>query len=307
MSGSSADSLEPTSPSRIGAGSLATVFAAPGHPVVFKVVHVPEHSAQILAEYEVLHSVCSLCNSDSIFAIPRALAFYDPETDDLRSHPPLPNVGRLRRPRQAPNRAMFDGLPAQACYVMDRVGPLPRHLGQLIRSSMYPAKMALAETPLPLLCRLYFGKELRPSAFVSNFPIDVARYHLLLDNLAEDLLPKEVVAEGMGEMLSRIHWKAGYDARDIEFVMAGDAFGVRYYVIDYNQMRAFDKDHGDVALLVDAFFSNDPYYPRPTPGDPLYDVFKRSYVDSYPLEHLVRAECFLGAIEDRQAANRVAT
>lgn len=73
------------------------------------------------------------------------------------------------------------------------------------------------------------------------------------------------------------------------------------------KMRTFDKDRGDVALLVDAFFSNDPYYPRPTPGDPLYDEFKRSYVGSCPMKHLARAECFLGAIEDRQAANRVAT
>lgn len=236
MSGFSVDSLEPTIPSRIGTGSFATVFAAPAYPVVFKVVHVQEHTAQILAEYEVLDCVYGLCNSDSIFALPRALAFYDPETDDLRYHPPSPNVGRPRRPRQAPNRAMFDGLPARACYVMDRVGPLPRHLGKLIRSSMYPAKMVLPETPILLLCRLYLG-ELRPSPFVktSNFPIDVASYGLLLDNLAEDLLPIEVVAQGMGEMLSKIHWTAGYDARDIEFVMGGDAFGVRYYAIDFNQ------------------------------------------------------------------------
>lgn len=74
-----------------------------------------------------------------------------------------------------------------------------------------------------------------------------------------------------------------------------------------SKMRAFDKDRDDVALLVDAFFSNDPYCPRPTPGDPLYDKFKRSYAASCPVKHLARAECFLGAIEDRQAANRVAT
>lgn len=236
MSGFSADSLERTNPSRIGAGSFATVFAAPGHPVVFKVVHAQEHTAQILAEYEVLHCVHGLCNADSIFALPRALAFYDPETDDLRYHPPEPKAGRPRRPRQALNRAMFDGWPARACYVMDRVGPLPRHLGKLIRSSMYPEKMVLSETPIPLLCRLYFG-ELGPSPFVNtnNFPINVASYRLLLDNLAEDLLPIEVVAQGMGEMLSRIHWTAGYDARDIEFVMGGDAFGVRYYVVDFDQ------------------------------------------------------------------------
>ncbi|EIW65102.1 uncharacterized protein TRAVEDRAFT_111798 [Trametes versicolor FP-101664 SS1] len=264
-----ADSLEPTIPSRIGAGSFATVFAAPGHPVVFKVVHVQEHAAQILAEYEVLHCVYGLRNSDSIFALPRALAFYDPETDDLRYHPPSPNVGR-------------------------------------------PPKTVLPETSIPLLCRLYLG-ELRPSPFVktSNFPIDVASYGLLVDNFPEDLLPLEVVAQGIGEMLSRIHWTAGYDARDIEFVMGGDAhfYRTHSYVpfLMFLKMRAFDKDRDDVALLADAFFSNDPYYPRPTPGDQLYEEFKRSYVGSCPAKHLARAECFFGAIEDRQAANRAAT
>ena len=92
------------------------------------------------------------------------------------------------------------------------------------------------------MCRLYFGRELRPSAFVNpcNFPLDVARYASLRQECPDALDAIEEVVEGMGEMLSRIHWVAGYDARDVEFVMAGSlrALTVQLYVIDYNQVRA---------------------------------------------------------------------
>jgi hypothetical protein len=42
---------------------------------------------------------------------------------------------------------------------------------------------------------------------------------------------------GMGEMLGHFHWRAGYDARDVEFVMGGASFsGVALFVIDFNQV-----------------------------------------------------------------------
>ena len=67
-------------------------------------------------------------------------------------------------------------------------------------------------------------------------------------------------------------------------------------------MRSFDKHHGDVSELADAFFSNDPYYPRPTQNDPMYGIFKDTYIDSCPSELRARATRFLQIIEARQAA-----
>ena len=247
-------SLEATVPVRIGAGSFATIYALPGRAIVSKVVHLQDHLAQIKHEYETLHNIHgTLCNADSIFVIPRALAFFDPSAQELLYHPPSPHRGPLRQARSPFNTAFFADLPPRACYVMDRVAPLPRSIAQLIRTSMYPPKAS--ELPTPLLGRLYFGKELRPSAFVntSNFPIDVARYRLLQDQSADELSPIEEVAEGMGEMLSRIHWNAGYDARDVEFVLAGDIYSAaaRLYIIDFNQVcrtRHLDLSHIDAGI-----------------------------------------------------------
>ena len=67
-------------------------------------------------------------------------------------------------------------------------------------------------------------------------------------------------------------------------------------------MRAFDRDADDVAELVDAFFVNDPYYPRPVPGNALYESFKRGYASACPSEHREGAALFLQAIEAQYVA-----
>ena len=73
------------------------------------------------------------------------------------------------------------------------------------------------------------------------------------------------------------------------------------------QLRVFDRVEGDLSELVDAFFVNDPYYPRPVPGDPLYDSFQRGYLSACPAEHRERAALFLQAIEAHHAENRLTT
>ncbi|KAI1784387.1 hypothetical protein LXA43DRAFT_901731, partial [Ganoderma leucocontextum] len=260
-------SQEPTTPTRIGASSFATVFASPGRPIAIKVAH-PDHAAQVEWEFSSLQALHAATQNvpDALFVVPRPLAYYDPQTQKLLFPQPL-----------------------------------------RIRVHFYPTRVVSSSNsiPLPLMCRLYFGKELRPSAFVDpvNFPLDAARYDLLQDG-DDDIPPKDEVAAGMGEMLAVIHWQAGYDARDVEFVIAGapDSAAVRLYVIDFNQMRAFDRDKGDVAELVDGFFANDPYYPRPVPGDALYDSFKRGYIGACPSEsRRERATLFLQAIQARHA------
>lgn len=47
----------------------------------------------------------------------------------------------------------------------------------------------------------------------------------------------EDIAYGMGETLGHLHWRAGYDGRNIEFIMGGASFsGVALYIIDFNQV-----------------------------------------------------------------------
>ncbi|KAI1784384.1 hypothetical protein LXA43DRAFT_1123527 [Ganoderma leucocontextum] len=302
-------SQEPTTPTRIGAGSFATVFASRGRPIAIKVAHAPDHAAQVEWEFSSLQALHAATQNvpDALFVVPRPLAYYDPQTQKLLFPPTNTGAtGRRRSPHPRPfNPEFFAGLPPRPCYVMGRAAPLPPNVARRVRTHFYPTRaVSSLPLPLPLMCRLYFGKELRPSAFVNpvNFPLDAARYDLLQGG-DDDIPPKNEVAAGMGEMLALIHWHAGYDARDVEFVMAGapDSAAVRLYVIDFNQMRAFHRDEGDVSEPVDAFFANDPYYPRPVPGDALYDSFKRGYIGACPSETRERAALFLQAIQARHA------
>lgn len=68
-------------------------------------------------------------------------------------------------------------------------------------------------------------------------------------------------------------------------------------------MRKWGKAIEGIPTLVDAFFQNDPYYPRPRKQDPIYSAFKEGYRSCYPEtdDCLMIADTFLAAIEGRQS------
>jgi hypothetical protein len=69
-------------------------------------------------------------------------------------------------------------------------------------------------------------------------------------------------------------------------------------------MRPWSRKTDDIHQLVDSFFSNDPYYPRPRSNSPLYQKFCQGYMDVYPKESqevTELARLFLSAIEAEQA------
>ncbi|KAM0442241.1 hypothetical protein ACHAQK_004568 [Fusarium lateritium] len=100
-------------------------------------------------------------------------------------------------------------------------------------------------------------------------------------------------AEVMGESLAILHWSAHIDAYDVEFLLGSEVLSkteatTRIWVLDFNLCSRFDKqvaiEHPNRVIdqLVDSFFENDPYYPRPeSDGEverQLWDTFKNAYV-----------------------------
>jgi len=69
---------EPETPVRIGAGSFAVVYVISGGLIAFKEVSHTDNSEELHQEYHTLCNVYLRCNTDSFFAIPRALAFSNP-------------------------------------------------------------------------------------------------------------------------------------------------------------------------------------------------------------------------------------
>jgi hypothetical protein len=56
-------------------------------------------------------------------------------------------------------------------------------------------------------------------------------------------------------------------------------------------MRPWDRSYEKVSVLVDAFFQNDPYYPRPRDGGPIYRKFREGYLLAYPPTDMCRSIC----------------
>lgn len=69
-------------------------------------------------------------------------------------------------------------------------------------------------------------------------------------------------------------------------------------------MRAWKRNKDEIQQLVDSFFINDPYYPRPRANDRLYEQFCTGYWAAHPSgsnDASEIAEVFLRAIEAEQA------
>jgi hypothetical protein len=67
----------------------------------------------------------------------------------------------------------------------------------------------------------------------------------------------------------------------------------------------WDKAEEGISGLVQAFFSNDPYYPRPRQTDNLYIAFKEAYLQEYPEESIGLGRQFITLIEEEQARRDV--
>jgi hypothetical protein len=180
--------------------------------------------------------------------------------------------------------------------ISEYIPPLP----QIVREALtkqYCPKIKYEEAlrdPLNHHClaRVYLGRRRAPDQpLQTNFSLRNFNFHL--DQMIEMQLPVVKYAEAIGEALAILHWGACIDAYDIEFVLGSEVLGkteatTRIWVLDFNLCSRFDEEVAIeyptrvVGQLVDSFFENDPYYPRPGSNGEmerqLWDTFKTAYV-----------------------------
>jgi len=237
---------------RIGFGAFGQVYALEGRSMAFKVTTF--ESAKILEkEFEIIRtlyvtSTSTGSDSPSLFVIPRPYGYYKPKGEDSAAKfedVPASQTSTKRTlgpPLTAEDAEQLSAmLPVQGpMCAMDLIMPIPLSIAPKIRR-FYPK--GSDKLPDPRLCRLWFGKVIEESRLLQvntdSFPLDVERYTVVSQK--DDAFPTaEEVALGMGVMLSRIHWRAGYSGRDIEFVMGGlDVGSLGFYCIDFNQVGLF--------------------------------------------------------------------
>lgn len=200
----------------------------------------------------------------------------------------------------------------------ERILPLPKIVRDGL-TDLYcaPAKVAQAKQDVAnkdCLVRLYLGKR-RASEAPSRF-FTLRNMILHMDQMESLGLDVVYYAEQMADALAVIHWRAKYDGRDIEFVLGSAPTFVRrplgkddiseskparstwkeatnqmnfrkrkthIWVLDFNQCRSISTDEAGIDIAVEAFFLNDPYYPRPlgavTSELDLWQAFQDRYLE----------------------------
>jgi hypothetical protein len=139
-----------------------------------------------------------------------------------------------------------------------------------------------------------------------NFELDLARAEDL--GLADEM---RVHARGMGIALACMHWVARTDARGVEFVLGAppaeakiDAAqcaelpvractreyasrtqthrAVRLWLLDFDKCGPLEMSVAGVTKAADAFWRNDPFYPRPVAGEGEQDyAYWKAFRDAY--------------------------
>lgn len=254
-------SAEEVSIVRVGAGSFATAYVWQSYnSVVLKRVAEPLQNDVLLREYNNLHSLHPQVGNDLLFKVPKPMEHF-PSYSEFRDTMGL-QADYLEDASMNPS----------GVYSMERAWPVPPPLAAKIRESFFPA--GFKDNKQSFVARIYLGKECaEPKRFFNplNFPIDAKR----LSQLDVGVSVAQI-AHDMGRMLARIHFRAGFDGRDIELVLGGHQsnplWKIGFYCFDFNQLRTWNSPQE----LVDSFLANDPYYPRP--GQEYWDNFRRGYL-----------------------------
>ncbi|KPM45573.1 hypothetical protein AK830_g969 [Neonectria ditissima] len=142
------------------------------------------------------------------------------------------------------------------------------------------------------LVRLYLGRRRRDPTRRSRF-FSLRNFPLHVDQAEELGLSTEKWAISMAKALSFLYWEARVDANDVEFVLGlpradnsngnGAELSIlgshSLWVIDFDCCRELPMNEEGVEMAVQAFWRNDPFYPRPKSGqERLWHVFRDNFL-----------------------------
>ncbi|KAI1880167.1 hypothetical protein JX265_001788 [Neoarthrinium moseri] len=142
----------------------------------------------------------------------------------------------------------------------------------------------------PYLGRRKFGQRESKVHFFS-----LRNYPLHIDQMSDLDLDPPQYATGMAKALAFMHWSAGVDANDVEFVLApaprpatprfhSQQLGSHnLWILDFDCCRRMRMDQDGVMQAAQAFLRNDPFYPRPgrenTEDKELWNHFRNTFLE----------------------------
>ncbi|KAH8674247.1 zinc finger protein-domain-containing protein [Xylariales sp. PMI_506] len=282
------DGLAAKSLRHIGEGQCGTVFALTGTQHVIKIAKDGKIKAlweDYIAHRNIEMALITLPSSQRPdINIPSTRGWIRPGSDDFwNDHA----------------QGLPLGLQKGHGLLSDRIFPLPEPVRDAVFKYFAPPpyKSELARTAQltedknkDCLVRIYLGRRLvrKPS---TNFKL--RNFDLMINELEDLRLDPELYATTMAQTLAMLHWGVGVDANDVEFVLGSapevtlqplpaelEGMGpddprlgtakvnfkrrrIGLWLLDFNQCSKFKHDETGLKQLVDGFWWNDPYYPRP--------------------------------------------
>ncbi|XP_014557798.1 hypothetical protein COCVIDRAFT_14977 [Bipolaris victoriae FI3] len=256
----------------VGRGQCGTVLALNDTDSVVKIPNSPAKEDELFTDYQIHYSVYStLAPLSSVnISVPRPEAWitrgstiwFSTASCFPKGIPSIPNYGLISKRI----------LSVPLCFREDIVDLLCPKAIKTIKT-----KFLARHENNDCLVRLYLGRRSCTShreagnIRLRNFPLHVNEMKRL------GLRP-ERYAVTMAQTLAFLHWKVGIDANDVEFVLGGGHLCQRfeYHADDEAGCKEVMKK------LVEGFWFNDPYYPRPTATDEgdkkLWGVFVEHYL-----------------------------
>ncbi|KAH6963610.1 hypothetical protein DER45DRAFT_553647 [Fusarium avenaceum] len=145
------------------------------------------------------------------------------------------------------------------------------------------------------LVHLYFGSLKGKTQHLGDGPLHSFELHL--NHMIELKLDSPfyfAVVRDMATTLAALHWVAGTAANGVKFVLGGPRESQRretttagydqvfVWAYNFDEAGCIPLNETGVAMAVDAYMNNEPYYPRPFQQDPtakyVWLVFKEAYL-----------------------------
>lgn len=290
---------------KVGAGACGIVFAQSAKSMVIKLARSSDRDDlwNDFLQHKLIAEKFDAYDPTAI-RIPRCYGFIPKDRHEFwDANQPLAEIAKT-----------LCNLPTHGLCT-ERILPLPEVTRQLLInkfcSPLGKAKALSDPANQDCLVRVYLGSLQGRSG---GMFFSLRNFKLHLNQLVELRLDISTMASSMGSALAVMHWAAETDARDVEFVLgstteplpsmsAAEAAALPpnswtgppsdnledfhhrktvLWLLDFNQVRPITMDADGLALAVEAFKLNDPYYPKPLQEDPvakaLWNTFAKSYL-----------------------------
>ena len=295
----------------IGLGTCGTVFEIPGTEIAFK---KGSNEASIWNDFCLTNTVYNAVKQvrtiiqeafphSTIPRVPLCHAYY-PVNDEVFWSANL-------------HRFPPDYRTKQPLFMADRILPLPEQTRTNLIEEYFDQDEKIQQEAKDdqenkdCLVRIYLGE--RESASQRLDAHDTLRNFPMRLNMIEDMnIEVSQLAEEMAVGLAIIQWQAQVDGMDTESVLGSSAtwdmqrpekgyvddsapphtvkainfnrWVMHLWMLDFDKARRIDLTKNDVdTKLVPAFLGNDPYFPRPSVGEELWDAFCGSYLKASEL------------------------